>query len=107
MHRAREQEVDKDRWSCKILTAEKKKIGEKKNGVTLALGVTSPDGDTRQGQRLRNSGRWESHEDLVPTVWTEVIGEVTKHQGISIIHQKTKIHPFKSPKWNFPQITAI
>ena len=29
MHRAREQEVDKDRWSCKILTTEKK-IGEKK-----------------------------------------------------------------------------
>ena len=30
MHRAREQEVDKDRWSCKMLTAEKKKLGEKK-----------------------------------------------------------------------------
>jgi hypothetical protein len=43
--------------------------------------VTSPDGD-----KVERCEIWESHRDLVPTVRTEVIGEVTKHQGISVIH---------------------
>ena len=35
MHRAREQEVDKDRWSCKMLTAEKKNWGKKMASLSL------------------------------------------------------------------------